>query len=132
VTEIVIDEDRALELLRNRIRGNEDFVYQRHEDMCFYIYDGCPSCLIGQVLHDAGVSIEDLSIMDGNIENGYDTDIASLYLERLLPDNLSLTWPAIQIFVFAQGEQDKGISWGQVLTDLESWRNSVRDSQDQN
>lgn len=132
MTELVIDENRALELLRNRIQGNEDFVYQRRDNMCFYVENGCPSCLIGQVLHDVNVSIEDLSIMDGNIENGYDTDIGYLYLERLLPKNLSLTWQAIQIFVFTQGEQDKGISWGQVLADTESWWQSVRDSQDQN
>lgn len=124
MTEISIDAERALELLRNRIRGNEDFVYPYARETCVYVMNDCPSCLIGQVLANAGVNVKDLKAMDSV---SADTDIQSLYETKVLPENLIISEEAVDIFRIAQTAQDQGQTWGQVLIAVEDWWQSVCD-----
>jgi len=121
MTQIVIDAERAIELLRNRVQGNEDFVYPRLDGdlSCKYESDGCPSCLIGCVLFDTGVSVEDLKNMDLLYEKMIDTDIGSLYALDNLPSNVRITRQAVDIFSAAQSAQDTGLSWGKALEKAE-------------
>ena len=63
--------DRAVELAREVVAEfGEDYVYPENQKRpetegclpsCVYVHEGCPSCLVGHILHRHGVSLEDLS-----------------------------------------------------------------------
>lgn len=63
--------DRAVELAREVVAEfGEDYVYPESEKRretdgslpsCVYVHEGCPSCLVGHILHRHGVSLEDMS-----------------------------------------------------------------------
>lgn len=125
MTEIVIDAQRALELLRNKVHGNENFVYPYAGQTCVYVMNDCPSCLIGQVLADAGVSLKDLRVMDTIRELDIDTDIKSLYQADVLSEDLIITEEAVDIFRIAQIAQDQGQAWGDALANAENWWHNV-------
>lgn len=119
---IEIDADRAIELLRAEVAGNEDFVYvgpalnfPYNTISCVYEKDGQPCCLIGKVLHTAGVTVEELRTMDAYINEDCDTDILTLYSHNLLPQNLALSDKAVRIFNTAQQVQDKRDPWSVAL-----------------
>lgn len=116
---IKIDADRAIELLRAEVAGNEDFVYgsldPKYHRTCFYEKDGKACCLIAKVLHTAGVTVEELRTMDTYINQDCDTDILTLYSHDLLPQNLALSDKAVRIFSIAQQVQDKRDPWSVAL-----------------
>ncbi|MFJ8818180.1 hypothetical protein [Amycolatopsis thermoflava] len=119
-TEIVIDVDRALQLLREVVaeRG-ADTVYQpvrlgaSRPDRaplpnCVYAHNGAPSCLVGHALHRAGVPVEDLAKMTGQI------DELSWW-----PESLDVGSDAVEVFLAAQYAQDEGSPWGDALAAAE-------------
>jgi len=77
---IKIDFGRAVELTEEVVaEKGEDFVYR---DECSYVvvndYNKVPGCIVGQVLHKAGISIEVLGILDEVVTSGGFTTVASL------------------------------------------------------
>lgn len=119
---IFIDGDRALDLLLHRVRDNENLVYNKFVEAptCRYQDDGCPSCLIGAALFDAGVPVEVLENWD-NLRP-CDTDPngvwsgAGVGIEEVpLPDGLVITKKAMVIFRRAQGDQDLGYRWADAF-----------------
>lgn len=80
--------------------------------------DGCtyvdvagvgPHCLVGRVLHRAGVTVDELSEMDRRTP----TDI----LWARLPRRVVVTWPARLVLDRAQAVQDAGHAWGYALAE---------------
>ena len=58
---------QLISIVRAKAADNPDFVYttplvnQQDDPPCVYVYDGCPSCLIGHALFDA-------KLIDGSLE----------------------------------------------------------------
>jgi hypothetical protein len=116
-----ITADKAIELLREAVAGKEDFVYQSPDGddasnpnfYCEYAKDGCPDCLIGVCLHNAGVSVEQLEHLPAN--RVYDQEVRALLAGYGYP----LEPPAVEVFGAAQAMQDSGKPWGEALADAE-------------
>lgn len=97
----------------------EDYVYPGSKDKaCYYVANGQPSCLVGQVLYRLGVPIETLEEYDevgsvfelSNSEYSLDGKTA---LERggvSVGDDRVLN-----ILDSAQGWQDQGKTWGEAV-----------------
>jgi hypothetical protein len=116
-----------------------EFVYQpgtnpeNGASSCVYVRDGEPSCLVGQVLARAGVSIEDLAKMDeGTPDSGTEEEPVGdgdgesafevLYENGALPPYLTVTDDAAGILTHVQSRQDQGTPWGQALASVTVYR----------
>ena len=114
---IEINKDRALDLLREVVQGNEEYKYQfvskgKGESGCFYVHDGQPSCGIGKALALAGIPIAVLKKMDKN-DQGLNIDAAANIAEAKACFKLS--FPALRIFAIFQDYQDNSEPWGVCL-----------------
>lgn len=102
-----LNEHMAIHLLREVVKGKEEFVYNPSYRTCRYAEDGKPSCIVGQVAHLAGVDIETL--------NEWDVSLGAL---AAWPDG-ETSWfspRAHRVLAAAQREQDTaGTTWGQAL-----------------
>jgi hypothetical protein len=118
----MIDKNEALELLRAKINGNEEYVdpFGINPGPCQYspglrpTSKGAidyPGCLIGQILSDLGASPSHLERMD---EMGTVMDISSI---GEFP--VELDHGAATVFQAAQTAQDNGKPWGQALIEAE-------------
>lgn len=105
--------DRAVELAREVVADfGEDYVYPESEKRretdgslpsCVYVHEGCPSCLVGHILHRHGVSLEDLSQHEFRGAWTVSTKLADAeFGARFFLD-------------VAQGRQDKGMPWGEAV-----------------
>jgi hypothetical protein len=105
-----IDARRAVELLIDVVEQyGEDHVYERVPntvDSCRYEYSGQPSCIVGHVLHRAGVPIDVLKSFDDN-DDGVSANVLYEYLD--------VTEDAANVLGWAQGLQDSGHTWGRAL-----------------
>lgn len=105
---------QALEYLRAAVeeRG-EDYVYARSNQgrlsFCTYERGGQPSCIVGEVLHRAGVSIKQLKKLDMPGSSG----IRNLAANGILPIDVELE--AVERLSVLQALQDSGETWGFVL-----------------
>jgi hypothetical protein len=124
---ILIDKDRAIELLKIVVEGKRDFVYkadERGDDGeayvdCKYVDDeGCPSCLIAHALHEAGATDAQLAEMDAAEDD-------SGIMRVPLPDGLELTNNARDVFGIAQSSQDFGRPWGLCLDEAIEFANAL-------
>lgn len=95
-----------------------DHVYQPPDPdddwtrLCRYVWHGCPSCLIGVVLHLAGVPLVEMERWDP-------CPVESL-LARLARDGVvSYDVHVREVLVVAQEAQDVGCTWGMALADTE-------------
>jgi hypothetical protein len=104
---------KAIEMLEAAVavRG-ADFNYRQHFDIigndCKYVHnvDGelVPGCIIGMMLHLAGVPLEDLASQEG--QSAWDA----------VPHFMHWAYPSIRAaFNTAQARQDYGASWGEAL-----------------
>lgn len=114
---IRIDALRAIKLLREIVdEHGRDHRYSRKGGggRCRYEYDGAPACLIGHVLHRAGLPVAELARMD----------VAPVFAsteisEVVLPLAVDMTDTARVVLGAAQLAQDHGETWGQALDDAE-------------
>jgi hypothetical protein len=106
--------DRAVELAREVVAEfGEDYLYpedhKRGEierdgiSSCVYVHDGKPSCLVGQILHKHGVSLEDLAANE--FQGAWSVS------ERYA----GADYHAKFFLDVAQGKQDSGMSWGEAV-----------------
>lgn len=111
--------DRALELAREVVADfGEDYLYpEDHKRVqwvdepespgnplsCVYVHNGAPSCIVGQILHRHGVSVDDLAA-----EEFDSADPVSYRLARA-------TVEARDFLNEVQNRQDNGKTWGQSL-----------------
>ncbi|AWN05155.1 hypothetical protein SEA_VORVOLAKOS_75 [Streptomyces phage Vorvolakos] len=122
---IDIDIDRAKALVNELIaeRG-ADYVYEKEGSSCKYVHgvgydedewgDGeenfskaTPGCLVGAVLHKAGVPLESMGTYSRNDEGSYDL------IEHLTADELvHVSQEANNFLGNVQASQDAGAPWG--------------------
>ena len=109
---IEIDSAKAITLLREVVKGKEEYVYKRpvgsSGPACVYQANGEPSCVVGKALFKVGVTADELDAMD---RTGVHTGINSV----TLPERVSLTNDARAVFAAAQEKQDRGTEWGIAL-----------------
>jgi hypothetical protein len=103
--------EKAIELVEQAIadRG-EDYVYERPEDVeeCQYVHGDEPGCIVGYILHAAGVDLGTLHDNEGIW--------ASFVTNNLAMQNVLAADYGVACFLDSiQGEQDRGKTWGQAL-----------------
>lgn len=101
--------DRAVELAREVVAEfGKDYAYPSEDKVfdpeievyvCVYVQDEKPSCLVGQILHRHGVSLEELS------RHEFKASTQMAFLVTGLDDK------ANQFLAMVQSFQDKGWSW---------------------
>jgi hypothetical protein len=111
--------DRAVELAREIVAEfGEDYVYpedhKKHEYgdddnqggnmLCVYVHNDQPSCIVGQILHKHGVSIEELK--EHEFRGASTASWATTEAEEKARFFLSEV----------QSQQDRGYPWGSSLT----------------
>lgn len=112
VPEIIVEIEKAITL------KGEDYVYSNPaypnlthvESVCNYVHgfgteNAEPGCIVGHVLHNLGMELEELHGMEGMPSNSLDLDSISLYL----------TSKASSLLRGVQILQDKGLPWGTAL-----------------
>lgn len=123
VQRVVIDENRALELLTEavRLRGR-DYVYVPGElakrpggtiFVCKYFEDGETGCGIGLALSIAGVSDEALADLDKMPQPGIRHLVNKGKFTRIT--GIELTETATRVFENFQQLQDTSAPWGRAL-----------------
>lgn len=70
---------------------------------CRYVHDDQPGCIVGHVLHAAGVSLEALSEYEGQGAQDPAYQLAGA------------TDGAARLLDFAQDHQDRGVPWGEAV-----------------
>lgn len=119
---ITLDKDRTLELLHAAVdeRG-QDYVYPRAQrgDRCYYVHDDKPDCLVAEVLHRAGVTIDQLITFGDHAEQGV-ASAAQLIDALRAQDILEVGVGTRMVLVDVQNAQDGGDTWGEALTIGES------------
>jgi hypothetical protein len=103
--------EKAIELAKQAVadRG-EDYVYEKPEDVevCQYVHDDGPGCIVGYILNKAGASLEELHDHEGTW--------ASALTDRLEVTGVLTASYEANVFLDAiQGKQDNGKNWGQAL-----------------
>lgn len=110
----VLTYDRAVELAREVVAEfGDDYVYpEDHKELefngstpsCVYVHDDKPSCVVGQILHRHGVSIDQLMLNE--FRNA-----------RVVAFQLAGADDKARFFLSEiQSHQDKGHPWGESLT----------------
>jgi hypothetical protein len=105
-----IDRDTALRLLEKQVEeAGPDYVYQTPDSsqVCKYVVNGQPSCLIGRALVDYGVPVSVIAAWDAptkTIGMAYSAYAADF-----------LTYESAAVFEAAQDKQDSNESWGSAL-----------------
>lgn len=89
------------------------------EDVCAYVNDGKPSCIVAQILHRHGVPVTELSKWEGL--NGSDMGPSGVrtatgyVLERQPTSRLVADHRTAQFLGHLQDLQDGGATWGDAL-----------------
>ena len=91
-----------------------DYVYprdRRPHSSCLYVYNDKPDCLVGVILHKAGVPIEALRQCQSQKDSS-----AIAILPLLRQAGFILTEPEVtQWLINLQHAQDSGDTWGEAL-----------------
>lgn len=133
MTWIVLDVDTTLDYMLKAVK----FRGPHHVDPRAKSINGCkyapegdlPSCIVGHILTNAGVGLDDLEAMD---EEGYygssfndlmrarnDVLDDKTYVDEdadVLPEDLIVTPDAATILISAQELQDRGSEWGVIYS----------------
>lgn len=118
-----INADAALRALEGVVAGREEYVYDSANG-CNYEWEGKPSCVVGQALHELGLPISVLAEMDlAKGEDYYldgdifvkDATISQAVKIVHARSNLRLTNHAVGILSEAQSHQDMHSKWGVAL-----------------
>lgn len=102
----------------------EDFVYTKvipagyTYPVCQNWHDGCPSCLIGHIMHRWGMP-ED--VLENNRSMGVTTLLSRFQVRHI---NMRIEAGAQRAMTAAQNAQDEGVPWGDCL---EKARDAVAD-----
>lgn len=117
---ITLDLDQVIELTESLVKLDPDFVYKDPDGKsgasasCMYVHASqkgiVPGCLVGAVLHKAGIPLDVLSRYDDN------NHPAELLLDSL--SNFGLLEGDSNVSDFlqnAQYAQDLGHTWGEAL-----------------
>lgn len=115
---IELSDDKVKSLLREIVdEFGRDYVYKwpHAADACLYVHkveDGFdetkPGCIVAQVLHRAGVSLE---YMEGYEGRGANILLFALENDAALSVSSQSAWALRNI----QQDQDLGVSWGEAV-----------------
>lgn len=95
---------RLMEAVVNKMGA--DYVYPERELGCQYVRDGQPSCIVGHVLVEAGVPVDEIGKHEGRSAWAMAPDVT--------PWGDKGT-PVIEALDAAQHAQDTGSTWGEAL-----------------
>ena len=124
---IVIDSDTAIKLLEGavQLRGEAYIYSQPTSGLCFYEFNGTPSCGIGWALSRAGASLETLRVLD-RAYDGFPAAIGAPEIPKLLEgQGIQLVGNAQAIFKEFQLSQDRGHTWGTALTEAQQLKQEL-------
>lgn len=110
----LFDEDQVLKALESVVKGKEGYIDPRSKhigQVCKYVLDGEPSCIVGQALSYLHVSTRAIAEMDHLSDPMFREDGA----KHLAQYGVTFTEGALEILAAAQGEQDGGRTWGVAL-----------------
>lgn len=116
-----ITEQETEKLLANAVadRG-EDFVYPEEwkygADCQYFLPDGKPACIVGHVLDQLGLTQTNISSV-----GVYGQLFPAVQInEHLAHTGIAFTKDAVDLLVFVQNRQDRGVPWGDAVdTSLE-------------
>lgn len=95
-----------------------DYTYRKNSvDLCRYVANGEPDCLIAKVLRRLGVPVTALSRLDSH-ENG--DGAPPEVFHHYLDEWVTFTNHAVAAMSRAQRAQDRGYPWGEALKAAES------------
>lgn len=122
---MLITKSKALELLKAKIEGKEEYVDPKTLDVpgpCQYApEDEYPGCLVGQILIDLGVTNDQLVTMDGL------GDVDTVVQEGAFPVDITINGQAV--LKGAQALQDRGNTWGDALANAETIADLMGDAE---
>lgn len=113
-----LTDDELIRLLRETVKGREDFVYQSPNGSgCFYRNpDGQLGCIFGHALADYGVSEA-----AGESSEMYADASGGKPIDWILENDCPLVSSEVRgAAATAQGRQDEGSSWGDALDAFEA------------
>lgn len=113
---IEIDGPKALALLSEAVEAKgADYVYPRADyDGCSYVRDGAPSCLVGDALHRAGLSMAVLTMIEAADYEDGDTAIGVVCRVSAELFGFAVSDEALRALETAQMKQDFGVPWGEA------------------
>jgi hypothetical protein len=116
---VEIDKDKAIALLEECVteRG-EAYSYTKEfgEDVCKYVKDGKPACLIGLALTKVGVPINYLESFDSGlmtVKTVFESERQEDWLN--IHDYVTIDLEGLHVLSRAQTLQDFGYTWGIAL-----------------
>jgi hypothetical protein len=109
--------EETLEMLKDAVDlQGEDYVYSTGGPSCYYAMDGQPSCIVGHVLVEVGVPVEQLTPRFYGGAGEYSGGIAEQVLGKLERAGVvEFTRKAKNLLAVAQYHQDVEIPWGECL-----------------
>lgn len=106
---------RTKELLAEAVaEKGEDFVYTNRDGHevdsdgvtpCHYVHDDKPGCIVGNVLHKAGVPLDELSRFEGQDAQEVTRSVCTVE-----------EGDVIRLLSGVQDRQDRGTAWGEAVS----------------
>lgn len=115
---LLLTGEQALLLLRKVVfEKGADYVYKGpnpdRPTICYNVWDGQPSCIIGHVLAELGLKASDYE------DQALGAELSITSLAGLLRSSKTFEWDisgdAVKVLSVAQEMQDEGHSWGAAL-----------------
>lgn len=132
-----IDLRRARELVIDVAEGREDFRYERRRlvlpegefddshqvvQVCDYVRDDRPSCIVGHVLFRAGVTVEQLKAIDTDEQgSGVGAELLASKNPMSRGVTFDVTAEAAKFLGKVQNAQDFGDTWGECADMARNW-----------
>lgn len=123
---IELNRDMVVELAKEIVSERPEFAYQKKARTsgagigmfsCLYVHDvgtedEAPGCLVGQILHKAGISLDTPKKADDNEEG---SSFANLMIYNFFDGIMTITEEGSLFLSELQGMQDTGYTWGVSL-----------------
>lgn len=95
--------------VRELVNADPGYRYPSRDGQCYYIWNGCGDCLIGQALVQVGVSVEELATHDETAEKSAEGALTVL-------GSLGYSGEVCHWGDRLQGLQDNDSTWRDALT----------------
>jgi hypothetical protein len=105
-------DDEVINAVTRLVEASPEFVYESPvETACVYVFDGAPSCLVGQAFAAVGVPLDTLEDFDINDDSGLFASTSA----STVADNLGLTERTAFFLEAVQQRQDVQAPWKDAL-----------------
>jgi hypothetical protein len=107
----------AIYYLGRAVDAKEEFVYKAPSGgpSCVYVEDGAPSCLIGWMLHLAGIPLSEMSGATHDSVRGFTSSGNTVPISRHEVLQKYIGPDALNLLEKAQRHQDRQVPWGQAV-----------------